>query len=449
MNQRERLLLIILIATMLSVGGGVAGYTLLWKPYWDADARLKKANDDLTNKKKELDTARRKNADLLEANPRLAMWRRLSLPDAPKKETSDKHLEDMLEQYRRYLSDTLTECGFRDPRPNQAGGPLIVPEPADSKSAPELANKTPMYTRFAFKVDAIADYDNVRRALEKLERAPILHTVRKMTLTSRSPQQPDNLSVKMTIEVLMVNGALKRDTLWGTRWWAPPAPVVLAYNPERPARRYADMVAHNMWKGMDQGPPRITEDSKEVLEHVKLTFIMGDQIGERETTVGGAALAVRLFEYEAYLYDQGKTPKKTDRNPRQEPEEMPLPMVRWQPVRMGGFRGGRTNDIARPWWRAPQPLTTDFTITDKYWNEDYPTANRVFVGTVVDVTNQYLFFTEKGQGVIYQMRVGDVLYAAFQQPLRSPAVLAGVGAVYPRTRIAEQDPPKFPIGGQR
>src|SRR5262249_1876016 len=177
-------------------------------------------------------------------------------PKTPPKE-HDNPKEKRQEEYRRYLSGVLTECGFRDPKANapQGAGPIITPEPPDSKSAPELPGpgKTPLYTRFAFKVDANADYDAVRNALDNIDRTPVLHAVRKLSLT-KSATRRDTLDIKMTVEVLMVNGALKRDTLLPERrWFTPPWPVTLA----KPDRSYYDMVAKNMWTGVTSDRARV------------------------------------------------------------------------------------------------------------------------------------------------------------------------------------------------
>jgi hypothetical protein len=428
MNQRERLLLILLMTTMLSVGGGLVGFYLVYKPYRDANNRLNKSAEDLANKKKELEAARNRNADLVKANPRLAMWRRLSLPDSPTKEGADKHQEMMQEDYRRWLSDTLTECGFDDPRPNmqRGGGPLIKPDPhPDNNKAPELPGKVPMYGRYVYTIDARADYDGVRRALERLERQPILHSIRKLTLTKATTQNdPDPnrtlLNVKMTVEVLHVTGAQKRGTLWGVRWYTPPAPVVLA----RPARNYVDMVYMNMWKGVRTIDQRLTEDAVDVMRHVKLTGIWGKPKKGPDPRWWGR----QESELEATLYDQAaKLVKASGDSDEMVVKEERLPMAHWVP-------GSR-------WWRHGHPdKPTDFTVVDRY-------DSVVFVGTVVDVTHYGLFFTEKGQGTIYFMRVGDVMYdrenpqhSALHTPLRSYPMVAGGGVLVPRMRTDGVEP---------
>ena len=112
-----------------------------------------------------------------------------------------------------------------------------------------MPGKTPLYTRYAYKVDATADYDGVRRALDRLERTPLLLAIRKLSLTQSATRRDKSLTVKMTIEVLMVAGAQRRDTLFGTRWFTP-KPVVLA----KPDRRYSDMVYKNIWSGVRVDP---------------------------------------------------------------------------------------------------------------------------------------------------------------------------------------------------
>jgi hypothetical protein len=398
MNTRERVLLIILVGTMLLLGGGISAQFLLVKPYLDARDRVKKASAELEKKKGELDQVRRRNAELFEGDPRLAQWRRLSMPQSPKNDPkeAEKHQEKMQEEYRRYLSEVLAESGFRDPRANATAGagPIITPEPPESKSAPETTagSKTPLYTRFAYKVDANAEYDGVRRALEKIDRTPLLHAVRKLAVT-RSTTRPGSLDVKMTVEVLMVNGAAKRDTLMPQRrWFTPPWPVTLA----KPDRNYADMVAKNMWTGVNSGGARVTEDPREVLEHVKLTMIHWEQEPPlfAKSYPQERWVRARWFKppyWEARLYDQGKGG-----------DEISLgvsPNPRVVVTRVAGGERGRKEQ------------RNQFVIRDR-------NDNVVFAGEVVGVNSQGLYFVEKGQGRIYYLAVGDVVYNAVGEPPR-------------------------------
>src|SRR3954463_14212283 len=111
MNVRERLLLILLTALLLGGGGGVGAYAFVIKPYLDTAKRLDAARLDLEAKEGDLVKERRKQADLVAANPRLGQWKRLSVPESPARDqkSMERHQEKMQEEYRRYLTELLRE----------------------------------------------------------------------------------------------------------------------------------------------------------------------------------------------------------------------------------------------------------------------------------------------------------------------------------------------------
>jgi hypothetical protein len=276
MNARERRLGLFLIG-ILALGGGWGWYLLVGRPLSEARDRLASAQTDLEKKQKEVDGVQADIAGVLKRDPRLKDWRKISLSETPKlspedlqkgvnfEEKKKSHLGDLQIKYEQFLSDLLLRNGF------SRNSIKVTPRTVDSKSAPALPDKRPMYQLFSFSVEGQSNFQGVVNMLQDFHRAQILHQIRGLALkgasNNRQRGNQGDLVLTLTVEALLVTGAEVRETL------APPALPeyhVLA----EPERDYYALVAKNFFSGGPAG--RLTEDRDLVLNAVRLTMIEND-----------------------------------------------------------------------------------------------------------------------------------------------------------------------------
>jgi hypothetical protein len=292
MNPRERILALTVLTVGILVGGGVLFKFLFLDALSAIYLQTADATQELDKKNAELDKEAADRKAMLNRDPRLAQWQRLSLPEdknqeqelkkgQPLEEIRKRHEENVAEQYERFLSNLLMRSGFA---PSTI---KVTPAPADRKGGPILSGKTPAYTKLSFTVQGQAGLDGVVRMVQDFYRTPLLHEVRSLTLTKgaaakNDPSGKGDLDVNLTVEALLVTGAEKRDALLPDKSIA--APQVLA----EPSRYYTDMLARNIFTGV-AAVSRLSEDRSQVLNFVKLTALWNS--GRR---------------WEATYYDQGK-----------------------------------------------------------------------------------------------------------------------------------------------
>jgi hypothetical protein len=364
MTQRERVMLTTLMGAMLLLGGGLVFHLFVWQPLSEARGRLDNAHAELTKKQTELAKEQAQIDAILRVNPRLAFWKKTSLPPidpALKKkrglstdERQARHLNRLQSDYERYLSELLTKSGFT------ADTISITARAPDRKTSPVLHGKVPVYERLNFSVTGRTTLEGMVRMLYDFHRTNLLHQIRNIHVTLVEEQQRGGgrrgggranagvLNVTMTVEALVVTGAEERTALLPTGLKGQPR--VLA----EPGRRYGDMSAKHMFVGVAAVSSRYSEDRAEVLKVVRLTSLTNK--GRR---------------WEACLYDQGKGG-----------DEIKLNAV----------------------------TVTDFTIRDKY-------DTMVLEGTVVHLDAEQMVF--KSEGKFYRVRLGDFLHPAVNRPLSS------------------------------
>ena len=159
MNPRERLLAIVVLGIVCVTGVGVLFYQFLLVPLHAQETNIASLREDIQKKRDRI-------ADVEAEKPKLDWWRHLSLP-------ADADLARR--DYEKYLSALLSQSGF---------APLkfsVTPRSADSRSAPTVAGKGPIYNRLSFTVQAQGELLNLVQFLQgfyhsgKLQQDPHLH----------------------------------------------------------------------------------------------------------------------------------------------------------------------------------------------------------------------------------------------------------------------------------
>jgi hypothetical protein len=360
MNHRERILALTVLVVAILVGGGVVFKFLFLDSLSAINLQAADAEQDLKKKQAELKKIEEDQAAIVERDPRLAQWQRLSLPEDKNQtqelkdgrsleEVRKRHEEDVEVSYGRFLFDLLMRSGFA---PSTI---KVTPVPADRKGGPILSGKTPAYTKMSFTVQGQAGLDGVVRMVQDFYRTPLLHEVRSLTLTKgaaakNDPSGKGDLDVNLTVEALLVTGAEKRDALLPDKSIA--APQVLA----EPSRYYTDMLAKNIFTGV-AAVSKLSEDRSQVLNFVKLTALWNS--GRR---------------WEATYYDQGK--------------------------------GGDEK-------RLTERTINEFSVADKY-------DNILVEGKVVRLDGDGVLF-ESGNKY-YRWTCGQFLGAALEEPLKPDEV---------------------------
>jgi hypothetical protein len=401
MTQRERVLVTGMAGALVVLGGGLVFHMFVWQPLGDVWERLDAARASLAEKKAELAKEQQQIDTILRVDPRLAHWKKLSLPPmdpALKKkkgltleERKGRHQNQLQIKYEKYLSELLVRNGFA------ADTVVITPRPPERRFKPRGGKDTgpPPQERLTFYVTGRAPFNSVVKMLDEFHRTNLLHQVRGLTLAvveTPAGGAPRGgiavnrggrggfpnfgggmafrggfgnrggggggvgpLNLTMTVDALVVRGAEERSTLLPKGLKAKPR--VLA----EPGRRYADMAVKNMFTGTPASAPVQKEDRAEVLRFVRLTTLFYN--GRR---------------WEASLYDQAK-----------------------------GGDEQKVNAVT----------LTEFAIYDRF-------NNQVLTGEVVYIDEEQMVF--KAEGRHYSMKCGDFLYPAVTKPM-TPAELEKLG----------------------
>jgi hypothetical protein len=364
MNARERILAMTVAAAVLVAGGGFLFFQLFVSPLKARDASIRTATEDKDKKKKELLQAQLDHA-------KLQRFKALSLPGDPNLAARE---------YERFLRDLFVKSRF------QAEKVQITAKAPDTKG-PQLGpprKQVPIYTTLEFVVDVTGKLENVVRAMESFYRTGLLHAIKNVTMEiprlRDTQQQPDELTVKLTIDALIVTGADHRPYLlpnidrrlvaidaaaalrgfptglawaaWGLGASGPNGPGVLATK----SRKYSAIAAKNIFIGL---PP---EERREVVETTKYVFLTHIILNDRYN--------------EAFLYD-------------------------------------RYNDIKRP--LRNQPGFSQVTIQDS-------AGDPLLTVKVVQIDARDLVFSVGDK--YYSMRVGQNLADGMRQPLSDDQVEA-------------------------
>ncbi len=271
------------------------------QPIGEAREQLKDEQVKLTTAQANLAETEAQIKNILERDPRLGQWQKISLPPRnPQAKTvgvtlaeqKKNHEVRLQREYQDFLSNLLTSNGFA------SESITISPRTVDQRVVPKLRGDEPVYSKLAFVVEAHGNLKAVVDSLTAFHKANLLHSIRHLTLALDQPRgrvapRPGSLDMSLQIEALMLTGAEERKDL---------LPEKLSYQPKvlaAPERIYDAMTARNLFTGgSGNGSPygdspeeKVKENKKDVLSFVKLTMLC------RDTNKSG---------WFATLYDQGK-----------------------------------------------------------------------------------------------------------------------------------------------
>jgi hypothetical protein len=360
------------LSLVLILGLAMLFHLFFYRPIMDIKDQVAQVQDDIAKKQDELAKEKKEIARILHSNPRLAEWRKISLPAVVLKDNADlkrglspdeikkRHLTSVGVEYEQYLSKLLGDSGFESIN--------VTPKPLTDNNAgtgPAARNAAP-YNRLAFTVQGQAPLESVVKMLEQFHRTNLLHQIKNITIQKpqnprqRAPGGPGRggnvareLDVTFTAEAVQVNGAEPREA----KELMPDTsvhPRVLA----EPVRRYADLGYHNIFLGAASAS-RLTEDRTQVLSTIRLTTISFDG-----------------RQWKAYIYDLGK--------------------------------GGDEKQL-----RADSIVFREFTLYDRY-------NNVVLEGKVVRIDENGVIF--QADGKYYRLGCGDFFYPALDNPLTKKEV---------------------------
>jgi hypothetical protein len=209
-NNSNNRVLVLGLCVALGAGAMMLGLNLFLLPYLEYGKDIDQHAAAVAQKNAKVQQIRRDQV-------RLQQWRVLSLPgveNLPKvkgppnpQHDRDSALLQAQDRFGTFLRDLLKKhrLAFDDiPRPRRA----------PTKGIPEVLPGVPVYTPLQFTVEARGKLDNLVKMLDELQKAPVLHRIRNMTLkqtastAGKAPTEP--LALSMTVEALIVNGSEKR-----------------------------------------------------------------------------------------------------------------------------------------------------------------------------------------------------------------------------------------------
>jgi hypothetical protein len=278
MTPRERILAAGIAVALLLGAGGFFFYQFVFAPLQNREGTIRFLSDEIDRKGTRI-------REVLADKPRLDRARLLSLP-------ADEDLARR--EYEKFLSALARKSGFAP------GSFSVVPKPVDAKSSPTIPGKGAVYTRLTFTVLAHGSLASMVKMLDEFYRTSLLHEIKSLAVQrplTGGTQQADELDVNLTIEALIVAGANSRPYLLpnvdprvlilelaaGLRrapsglasavWSAGPAGVPGPGYLAQPPRRYASIVAKNVFLGDTQATEAARGEPVDVTRFVHLTDI--------------------------------------------------------------------------------------------------------------------------------------------------------------------------------
>lgn len=368
MTPREKTLALVLGCLMIFGVGGGGFYYGFYSPIAALSSQVESLETEVERLEGDLEKENGKVASILKLHPRLQNWRKLSLPVAEKSgaDSQNAHLASVRMDFSTLLRDLLTNSGFKP-----SNTVVSVGRSFTTQTIPKLdfkEGKKDAYKPISFEISTQGRLEDLGVFLEMLHRVPLLHHVPSMKIeNAKKAQTKSDLKMQITVEGLMVPGALKNnpfvpDKLAKEAKSSLSEQMVLAKDP----RDYSVLASANPFFPPDPPPappspppppPSVVrgpeEDREEVLSGVKLTTISGD--GRR---------------WEAYVYDQN--------------------------------RGGRETKL------RTSAAWADFTIKDKY-------DNSMLKAKLLHIDPAYIVFQADGE--LYLMRCGETFFPVVNTPM--------------------------------
>ncbi|MBI1917877.1 MAG: hypothetical protein HYS12_24545 [Planctomycetes bacterium] len=271
MTTRERNLAMILIAVVAVLVAGAVANAVILQPLNSLGDKIERAEREKYQADSDINAEKARIKRIEELNPNLANWQKLSLPEGdPKAAAFQTHLGRVKRLYGDYLNKAVIDSGFKV-RSMKLGE-------FDARTAPTTPDKKPIGYVLATHIEGDTSLESVVKLFEELYRAPILHQVK--TFSIATTKTSNDLTVKMTLEALLVNGAehvSKRDGIFAkfTNKGTDKEPVLLA----RSTGRYQDITNKNIFfpprdpvPGADN-PGQKEQDLINELKYVHLTMI--------------------------------------------------------------------------------------------------------------------------------------------------------------------------------
>jgi hypothetical protein len=260
MTSRERNLALVVLAILFLFGGTFFGYYFYLEPLRQKNAGLARLRNDIEDRRNRIEQIERQR-------PRLERWRYLSLP-------GDVNLAQR--EYDNYLRDLLRDSGFSAESISR-----IDTKQPDTRSSPTLpGKKEPIYTVVSFNVVARGQLASLVKLLQGFYQTGCLHRIKTLVIqrpqTSTSSQRQYDLDINLSIEALIVHGAMPIDRALvaadlvaglahgptglgvllasaGPR--GPAGPGLLADPPHDLPRQYASIADKNIFFGPPPPPP--------------------------------------------------------------------------------------------------------------------------------------------------------------------------------------------------
>lgn len=221
MTQREQVMAGVLITFIVLIFIVVFGYLLIYSRYEDLTTQIDGENLKSTTLAKKITKARTEVEQAKRNSPRLAQWQYISLPELPQKTVRNQtsynaHLEKLAIDYQQYLSDLLRKNKFQG---GAAPRKLTRAAIEQTRNIPMYGKDKPVYRSIRFEVEGWIQYPRFVQLLREFRETELLHRISSFRLTrtgtrsDKENQPSDALDVAMTVEVLLVTNAERRDTL--------------------------------------------------------------------------------------------------------------------------------------------------------------------------------------------------------------------------------------------
>lgn len=273
MNQRERVLAIVLLGVIFVGGGSLAAYLFYYRSLNSANLRQQKFEKDVAANNNKL-------KDLEASMPRLQQMKKLSLP-------ADVNLAQR--EYGAEIGKLLRNANFEGEKFT------ITAKPIEKRELVPINKRLP-YTRLYFVIQATGELTNIVQFLDSFYRLPLLHRIQSISIvrqatgaltgrpTGGDRRQPgrgaptderkNELVFNATVEALVIDGAEKRTTLL-------PKDVKPLERLARTKEQYVSIAGRNIFYGP---PPSAATDGKDkkprsqvdVTEYVVLDEITHD-----------------------------------------------------------------------------------------------------------------------------------------------------------------------------
>ncbi len=193
-NQRERLLMLVLLGVIFLGVGGIGGYQFLYRPIQERQTRLTSLQEALRDQKKEIERIQQRLPELVAESKR-------SLP---------ANVNRAQREYEIELNKLFRSSGFDETSIS------IGTRPAESTNVPTLmqrGKKVPIFQRLTFTNKARGKLDNLVRFMEGFYGMNLLHQIKSITVQRLATSRQDELQVNMQIEALILDTAPDRKEL--------------------------------------------------------------------------------------------------------------------------------------------------------------------------------------------------------------------------------------------